>query len=86
MALRLKKRGEKALERALVVARPEIDADEVETGTTAGGATKGKWMGHPEEETIEEGEEPPLTAGLNGPGSRRHSHRREMAEVDGSTG
>ncbi len=88
MALRLKKRGDKALERALVVASPDLDGDERDAAGTAGtGAVgKGKWKGHPEEDTIEEGEEPPSTAGLHGPGSRRHSHRREVAETGGSTG
>ncbi|KZT29200.1 hypothetical protein NEOLEDRAFT_1167197 [Neolentinus lepideus HHB14362 ss-1] len=60
MALRLKKRGEKALERALV----NVDPD----GAEDANALKGKW--NPEEETIEEGDEP-LSAG--------QSHRRERA-------
>lgn len=77
MNLRLKKRGEKALERALVGASPEDEP-----------VGKGKWKG-PEEETIEEDEEPPPTAGIpSTPGfpstpASGHFHRREMAE-DGS--
>lgn len=86
MALRLKKRGEKALERALVVASPNEDGDELDSAETTGTVGKGKWKGHPEEDTIEEGEEHPPTAGLHGPGSKRHSHRREVAETGGSTG
>ncbi|CAL1707118.1 unnamed protein product [Somion occarium] len=75
MSLRLKKRGEKALERALVVASPTSDDEPV---------GKGKWRGHPEEETIEESEEPPPTAPLDGSPDHRHFHRREIAEIDGS--
>ncbi|KAH9931131.1 uncharacterized protein BXZ73DRAFT_90208 [Epithele typhae] len=64
MALRLKKRGEKALEKAL---RPD-DAS----------IPKAKWKGQPEEDTIEEGEEPPPSAGFKlSPVSM--SHRREVA-------
>ncbi|KAI0081910.1 hypothetical protein K474DRAFT_1655788 [Panus rudis PR-1116 ss-1] len=75
MALRLKKRGEKALERALVAASPSSD-----DGPTL---SKGKWRGHPSGETIEEGEEPPASAGLPGPSPNRSQfHRREVAEVD----
>jgi PH and SEC7 domain-containing protein len=48
MTLRLKKRGEKALERALVVSSPEEDS-----------SNTSKWKGYPEEDTIPEGEEPP---------------------------
>lgn len=72
MTLRLKKRGEKALERALVGASPEDEP-----------VGKGKWKG-PEGETIEEDEEPPPTAGLGSSIDSRHFHRRETAEVDGS--
>ncbi|TFK53596.1 hypothetical protein OE88DRAFT_1733496 [Heliocybe sulcata] len=73
MALRLKKRGEKALERALVNTDPddEEDAD-----------VKGKW--NPEEATIEEDDEPP-SAGLDASSlSTTQSHRRERALVDAS--
>ncbi|KAJ7462291.1 hypothetical protein B0H11DRAFT_2285624 [Mycena galericulata] len=65
MSLRLKKRGEKALERALN-GNPGDDSP--------GG--KGKWKG-PEEETIEEDEEP-LTPANKGFGSQLH--RRETAD------
>ncbi|KAL6310459.1 hypothetical protein BKA93DRAFT_820881 [Sparassis latifolia] len=72
MTLRLKRRGEKALERALVVSSPTEDE-------TVEGAAKGRWKGHPEEETIAEDEEPPASAGLEpSPG---HRHRRELAGV-----
>lgn len=67
MSLRLKKRGEKALEQALVLS---IDADNA--------GAKGRWRGMPDEETIEEGDEPPPSAGLS-----VHAHRREVAEDDG---
>lgn len=68
MSLRLKKRGDKELERALVVADPE-------NGASLG---KGRWKGHPEEETIEEADEPPLTPG----GAQRDTqHHRESAGV-----
>ena len=73
MSLRLKKRGEKALERAL-------DGDAPEEETTLGHA-KGKWKGHPDEDTIEEGDEPPPSAkAFEHPTIRTHSHRRETAE------
>ena len=72
MTLRLEKRGGKALERALVVASPEDEP-----------IGKGKWKG-PEAETIEEDEEPPPTAGFSPSPDRRHFHRRELAEADGS--
>ncbi|KAH7923717.1 hypothetical protein BV22DRAFT_1196481 [Leucogyrophana mollusca] len=65
MTLRLKKRGEKALEHALVVSSPDEDNS---TG-------KGRWRGHLEEETIPEADE----ASPNSPGPSR-LHRREMAE------
>lgn len=65
-SLRLKKRGEKALEKALVVASPE-----------EGGSSAKRWKGYPEEETIPEGDEPPPTPGVSGQGSSQH--RRESA-------
>ncbi|KAA1471675.1 hypothetical protein DENSPDRAFT_837715 [Dentipellis sp. KUC8613] len=69
MALRLKKRGEKALERALV------GGDDI-------ASTKGKWKGRPEEETILEGDEPsPIAASHPRPPSQQH-HRRERAEAE----
>ncbi|TCD67442.1 hypothetical protein EIP91_012359 [Steccherinum ochraceum] len=67
MALRLKKRGEKALERAL----------DVEAEPSVAKKHKGKHRHH---DTIEEGEEPPPSAGLSS--SPLHSHRREVAEAD----
>ncbi|KAI0645547.1 hypothetical protein C8Q79DRAFT_1010490 [Trametes meyenii] len=70
MSLRLKKRGEKALEKALVVSTPNAD-------DTA--AAKGRWKGQPKQETIEEGEEPPPSAGLRP--SPVHLHRRELAQA-----
>ena len=75
MSLRLKKRGEKALEKALV------------SGNQDDASTSRKWKGYPEEETIPEGDEPPLTPGLKvaqpqGRSSRSSSrHRRESAEI-----
>ncbi|PCH43866.1 hypothetical protein WOLCODRAFT_138645 [Wolfiporia cocos MD-104 SS10] len=74
MALRLKRRGEKALERALIVASPTDSEDPAEA------AVKGRWKGQPEQETIEEGEEPPVSAGIEA--SPVHVHRRELAEAD----
>ncbi|KAM5530981.1 hypothetical protein V8D89_015363 [Ganoderma adspersum] len=74
MSLRLRKRGEKALEKALVTSSPSVDE-------TAG--TKARWKGQPDEETIEESEEPPPSAGiLPSPGARmKHHHRREIAQA-----
>ncbi|RDB16953.1 hypothetical protein Hypma_002582 [Hypsizygus marmoreus] len=71
MSLRLKKRGEKALERALDGNPPSDDSS---------AAHKGKWKG-PEEETITEEAEPPTP----GSGQQFNSqlHRRETA--DGGT-
>ncbi|KAI0769773.1 hypothetical protein BD413DRAFT_604874 [Trametes elegans] len=71
MSLRLKKRGEKALERALVVSTPSAD------DTAA--AAKGRWKGQPDQETIEESEEPPPSAGLRP--SPVRLHRRELAQA-----
>ncbi|KAI0695520.1 hypothetical protein BC835DRAFT_1273155, partial [Cytidiella melzeri] len=67
MSLRLKKRGDKALERALGGAVEHV------------GSSKGKWKG-PDEETIEEDEEPPPSARLGPESSRANFHRREYAE------
>ncbi|KAH7888837.1 hypothetical protein F5I97DRAFT_1804288 [Phlebopus sp. FC_14] len=67
MNLRLKKRGEKALERALVHASPDNDIT---------GAATGRWKGYPDEEMIPEAGE--LSANPI-PGSSRF-HRRETAE------
>ncbi|KAF7793825.1 hypothetical protein EIP86_004946 [Pleurotus ostreatoroseus] len=72
MALRLKKRGEKALERALAASGGE-DA--------AAKAKSKKWKGKPRAETIEESEEPPPSARLNPSPSRSQFHRRELAET-----
>jgi len=69
MSLRLKRRGDKALERALVVADPEDDE---------GSPSKSRWKGRPEEDDIPEGEEPPLTPSLTKLNSK---HRREIAGV-----
>jgi len=69
MSLRLKKRGEKALEQALIVASPDSESTN---------AIKGKWKGYPEEGTILESEEPPATPG---PHQQFGSHRRETAET-----
>jgi PH/SEC7 domain-containing protein len=67
MTLRLKKRGEKALERALVVSSPEDDPTNVMS----------KWKGYPEEDSIPEGEEPPSGVPHPSPQLRR----REMADT-----
>lgn len=69
MALRLKKRGEKALERAL------NNNDDVQPSLA-----KDKWKGQPDAETIEESEEPPPSARSDLSTIRTHSHRRETAE------
>lgn len=87
MSLRLKKRGDKALEKALVSMGPEDD-------TGSGGAAGGKrWKGYPEEETIPEGDEPPPTPGPSLTVRQREKgkerddsrsssrHRRESAEI-----
>jgi PH/SEC7 domain-containing protein len=76
MALRLKKRGEKALEKALNAKDDEDDADIVPSSRH-----KPAWLGRPDEETIAEGEEPPPTPML-GDVLRSHLHRREKAEVE----
>jgi hypothetical protein len=68
MTLRLKKRGEKALERALVVSSPDDDPTNVMS----------KWKGYPEEDTIPEGDEPPSTPGA----SHRSNPRRETADIE----
>lgn len=79
MALRLKRRGEKVLERALHRGPGDDDPD-------AFGSNKGKWKGRPEEATIMEGDEPPPSSGgiegLEGRSGSRMRHRRETAEVD----
>ena len=76
MSLRLKKRGEKALERALTVS---------ENNNNQSG--KSRWKGFPEQDTIPEGEEPPLTP--NAPNvtekQRNGQHRRETAETSSSS-
>ena len=72
MSLRLKKRGEKALERALDSGAPEDDTPSY---------AKGKWKGQPDQDTIEESDEPPPSAkSLEHSTIRTHSHRRETAE------
>jgi PH/SEC7 domain-containing protein len=68
MSLRLKRRGEKALERALVVSSPEDDPTHI------------KWKGYPDEETIPEGDEPPVTPSA-GPQLGTHFHRRGSADT-----
>ena len=93
MMLRLKKRGEKALEKALVSVNAEDEGDLGGVGGSGNGSsgsgTSGKrWKGYPGpgEETIPEGEEPPPTPGLTvqkvvsqGQGTRggRRDGRRE---------
>ena len=71
MSLRLKKRGEKALDRALAVGTTDDDQPN---------NAKGKWKGRPDEDTIEESDEPPPSAKLDRSTIRTHSHRRERAE------
>lgn len=71
MTLRLRKRGDKALERALVVSSPEDDTANVMS----------KWKGYPEEETIPEAEEPTTPSVGSGQPSP-HYHRRESAGGD----
>jgi len=66
MGQRLKKRGEKALERALVVAVPD-DSDPA--------TASGNWKGY-SEDTIPKADESPESKILRAP----TSHRREMAE------
>ena len=68
MSLRLTKRGEKALEKALVVADP----DDIQAK---------RWKGQPEEEDIPEADEPPPTPGLMS--GKNTLHRRESAGVSG---
>ncbi|KAL1748693.1 hypothetical protein HDZ31DRAFT_29171 [Schizophyllum fasciatum] len=72
MALRLTKRGEKALERALQ------GQEEERAGNRTVKARSWKGMG---EDTITETDEP-TTPGLPPPPPSKHSHRRETAEVD----
>lgn len=71
MSLRLKKRGDKALEKALVVASPEEE----------NGSPAKRWKGYPEGATIPEGEEPPPTPGVADQRSNSQ-HRRESAGVN----
>ncbi|KAL1717370.1 hypothetical protein EV715DRAFT_203332 [Schizophyllum commune] len=71
MALRLKKRGEKALEKAL---------QGQEDGSGNRTVKPRSWKGFGEE-TITETDEP-TTPGLPPPPPSKHSHRRETAEVD----
>ncbi|KAL4254296.1 hypothetical protein ABKN59_002913 [Abortiporus biennis] len=78
MTLRLKKRGEKALERALGAASPHDNNSSNNNSNTSVG--KPKWKGQPDQDTIEESEEPPPTA----TGERMNFHRREVAEVGDS--
>ena len=68
MSLRLKKRGEKALEKALA-------------GPDDAAGPKARWKGQPDEDTIEESEEPPPSAGIQ-PSPVRMSHRRERAQIE----
>ncbi|KAI0320783.1 hypothetical protein OF83DRAFT_498953 [Amylostereum chailletii] len=70
MALRFKKRGEKALERAL-------HRDALDDGDDNDPYSAKKWKGRPDEETIAESDE---TTGAGKRGSP--THRREMAEVE----
>ena len=72
MSLRLKKRGEKALEKALVTSSPSPD-------DAAG--PKARWKGQPDEDTIEESEEPPPSAGILPSPVRMQHHRREIAQA-----
>ncbi|TBU55815.1 hypothetical protein BD310DRAFT_824986 [Dichomitus squalens] len=72
MSLRLRKRGEKALEKALVTSSPSPD-------DAAG--PKARWKGQPDEDTIEESEEPPPSAGIVPSPVRMQHHRREIAQV-----
>lgn len=55
MSLRLKKRGEKALEKAL------DSTTEGPCSDLTSQAAKTRWKGRPEEATIVEGDEPPTT-------------------------
>jgi PH and SEC7 domain-containing protein len=68
MALRLKKQGEKALERALN--RTEKDGPPTSKPSS--------WRGKPEQETIDEDEEPPPTPMV----TQSRQHQRESAETD----
>ncbi|EMD37830.1 CsMn39, partial [Gelatoporia subvermispora B] len=76
MTLRLKKRGEKAMEKALVVQSPVAEQFPVE---------KGRWKGQPEEETIEEDDEPPPSASNSQNISALLMHRRELAQMGDDT-
>jgi PH and SEC7 domain-containing protein len=69
MTLRLKKRGEKALERALLHGGAEDPY----------GTAKGKWRGRPEEAPIRESQE----SMRNGEVGQYSGHRRETAEMGG---
>lgn len=72
MSLRLKKRGEKALEKALVNASPREESGEASR----------RWKGTPEGKGIAE-EDVPTTPGQAATRSSRSSsqHRRESAET-----
>jgi len=71
MALRFKKRGEKALEHAL-----RSDA--------AGGSCKAKHKGRTNPKTIPEGEEPSSPTTVGSPLSPRHHREFAQADADGS--
>lgn len=73
MSLRLKRRGEKALERALN--SPTHD------DSSLGGPRSAKWKGRPDEQTIMESEEPPTTP-MVGEYTKSMMHRREKAEIE----
>lgn len=72
MSLRLKKRGEKALEKALVASSPREENREASR----------HWKGTPEAKSISE-EETPTASGVSDKRSSRSSsqHRRETAET-----
>ena len=70
--MRLKKRGEKALEKALVNSPGSDDM----------AGPKARWKGQPDEDTIEESEEPPPSAGILPSPVRAQHHRREGADDD----
>lgn len=93
MSLRLKKRGEKVLERALVHTPNEdydedVDGDIIYSVGGAGLRASGTVKGREREETIEEADEPLTPGPLDGfsrdvGGSGRGGrHMRESAQVD----
>jgi PH/SEC7 domain-containing protein len=85
IALRIKRQGEKVLERTLHRTERESARTGEKSGPGTGSAPesrKASWKGVPDEETIEEGEEPPPTPMMGRPIENMRQHLRERAETE----